>query len=284
VALDGAVLADRPGEVFPGTGIVLLMLANGDVIDSVLGRGTPQFERLVDGHLLVHMGTTSPEYSAGLGAAIAAAGGRYVEAPVSGSRGPAEAGHLVAMVAGDREDRRRVRELIAPMCRDVFDCGAVPNGLLMKLAVNTFLISMVAGLAEAFHFAGQSGLDPALLRDVLAAGPMASFVSRGKADKIVERDFEVQAAIQDVYYNNRLITEAARARGLASPLLDVCEELFAETAALGHGPADMAAVIHAITARTGNGPRPPRNRGDGAGGSGPDPDDGDTPRGDPAAP
>jgi 3-hydroxyisobutyrate dehydrogenase len=79
-------------------------------------------------------------------------------------------------------------------------------------------------------------------------------VSRGKATMIVDRDFGVQAAIADVHYNNRLITEAARARGLASPLLDVCGELFAETERLGHGGADMAAVIHAITARSGDSP------------------------------
>jgi 3-hydroxyisobutyrate dehydrogenase len=80
---------------------------------------------------------------------------------------------------------------------------------------------------------------------------MASFVSRGKADMLVERDFPVQAAIADVHYNNRLITGAARRKGIASPLLDVCEELFAETEGLGHGKADMAAVVTAITARTG---------------------------------
>jgi 3-hydroxyisobutyrate dehydrogenase len=259
VPLDGAESAGEVAGVFAKAGTVLMMLANGDVIDEVLGRGTREFGRLVGGHTVVHMGTTSPEYSTGLGEAITAAGGRYVEAPVSGSRGPAEAGQLVAMVAGDEEDRKRVRELVGPMCRDAFDCGPVPNGLLMKLAVNTFLISMVAGLAEAFHFAERVGLDQGLLRDVLDAGQMASFVSRGKANKIVERDFGVQAAIRDVHYNNRLVTDAARARGLASPLLDVCGELFAETEGLGHGGADMAAVIHAITARsaTGTGGAPP---------------------------
>lgn len=251
--LDGAEPARDVAEVFARAGTVLMMLANGDVIDQVLGRGTPGFERLVNGHTVVHMGTTSPEYSAGLEAAVRAAGGRYVEAPVSGSRGPAENAQLVAMVAG--ADRERVRELIGPMCRQTVDCGAVPNGLLMKLAVNTFLISMVAGLAESFHFARGHGLDPGLLRDVLDAGPMASFVSRGKADMLVRHDYPVQAAIADVHYNNRLITAAARDRGLASPLLDVCEELFAETEGLGHGRADMAAVVTAIAARTERGTR-----------------------------
>jgi 3-hydroxyisobutyrate dehydrogenase len=251
VPLDGAEPARSVGEVFEKAEIVLMMLANGEVIDEVLGRGTAEFEPLVKSHTVVHMGTTSPEYSAGLEEAVREAGGRYVEAPVSGSRGPAENAQLVAMVAG--EERERIRELVAPMCRQAVDCGPVPNALLMKLAVNTFLISMVAGLAESFHFAEGHGLDLGLLRDVLDAGPMASFVSRGKADMLVGREFPVQAAIADVHYNNRLVTAAARARGIASPLLDVCEELFAETEALGHGKADMAAVVTAIAARTGGG-------------------------------
>jgi 3-hydroxyisobutyrate dehydrogenase len=82
---------------------------------------------------------------------------------------------------------------------------------------------------------------------------MASFVSKGKADMLADRDFPVQAAIADVHYNNRLITAAARQKGIASPLLDVCEQLFAETEELGHGKADMAAVVSAITARTRSG-------------------------------
>jgi 3-hydroxyisobutyrate dehydrogenase len=139
------------------------------------------------------------------------------------------------------------------MCRETVDCGAVPGALLMKLSVNTFLISMVTGLAEAFHFARGHGLDTGVLEKVLDAGPMASYVSRGKAAMLVAGDFDVQAAIADVWYNNRLIVEAAGAKGLAAPLLKVCDELLAETHALGHGNSDMAAVIHAMTARTANG-------------------------------
>ncbi|GIF22611.1 3-hydroxyisobutyrate dehydrogenase [Actinoplanes tereljensis] len=244
--LAGARNAGRAGEVFEQAEVVFLMLANAEAIDTVIG---PE----VSGRIVVHMGTTAPEYSAGLGERIRALGGRYVEAPVSGSRGPAEAGQLVAMLAGSDDDRATVKPLLAPMCREVFECGPVPQGLLLKLAVNTFLISMVTGLAEAFHFAQGVGLDPALLRDVLDAGPMASFVSRGKAGKLVDRDFAVQASIRDVHYNNRLIVEAARAHGLAAPLLEVCAQLYAETEELGHGGQDMAGVIHAVTARSATG-------------------------------
>ncbi|SDM77429.1 3-hydroxyisobutyrate dehydrogenase [Nonomuraea jiangxiensis] len=246
----GAEVAASPAEVFDRAGVVILMLADETAVDAVLGRGTPDFAARVAGHTVVHMGTTSPEYSGGLQDDIRAAGGRYVEAPVSGSRVPAEQGRLVAMLAGDDDAVEAVRPLLAPLCRDAFGCGPVPAALLMKLSVNLFLITLVTGLTEAFHFADRHGLDQRLLSDVLDAGPMASAVSRMKAPKLLARDFAVQAGAADVLKNNRLIAEAARKAGLASPLLDVCHTLFEETVARGHGGEDMVAVLRAIEART----------------------------------
>ncbi len=246
----GAEVAESPGAVLSSVSVVMLMLANGDAVDAVLQRGTEAFGPGVAGRTVVHLGTTSPEYSRRLGADIRAAGGRYVEAPVSGSRGPAEAGQLVGLLAGEAGDIAEVRPLLEPVCRSLFVCGDVPDALRMKLAVNLFLITMVTGLAEAFHFAQRSNLDLECLRAVLDAGPMASGVSRAKVDKLVGGDFGVQASISDVLYNNRLIAQAAREAGVASPLLDVCQALYGEAERLGHGELDMAAVVRAIEART----------------------------------
>jgi 3-hydroxyisobutyrate dehydrogenase len=244
----GARVAASPADLFQQAGIVILMLADEAAVDSALGRGTPGFDANVAGHTIVHMGTTSPDYSLRLEADIRAAGGSYVEAPVSGSRKPAEAGQLVAMLAGERAEE--ISPLLRPMCRETITCGPVPTALLMKLSVNVFLLSMVTGLAEAVHFADRHGLDMEQFLAVLDAGPMASSVSRVKAQKLVDRDFTVQAAIFDVLKNNRLVVEAAREAKLASPLLDLCYTLYRETEALGLGQCDMAAVIRAFEART----------------------------------
>lgn len=246
----GGEVAAVPDEVFRRTRVVFLMLADGPAISVVLGRGTPDFERRVEGHLIVHLGTTPPEYSALLESDIRAAGGEYVEAPVSGSRRPAEAGQLVAMLAGSAAAVGRVLPLIRPMCAEVVECGPVPNALLMKLSVNLFLITMVTGLAEAAHFAQRHGLDLRQFAAVLDAGPMASNVSRGKLANLLAGDFGVQASIANVLYNNQVIAAAARTAGIASPLLDTCHALFEETQALGLGGTDMISVIRAIEHRT----------------------------------
>ena len=246
----GARLASSAAEVFESAPIVLLMLAHEQAIDSVLRRGTSGFATLVKGRTVVHMGTTSAEYSRQLETDIRSAGGAYVEAPVSGSRKPAEAGELVGMLAGDPVDVGAVRALLGPVCRETFVCGPVPAALLMKLSVNLFLITMVTGLAEAAHFAAGQGLDMAQFRAVVDAGPMASNVSRVKLEKLVARDFSVQASISDVLKNSRLVAEAARQARLASPLLDASYALYGECEAQGDGQLDMAAVVRAIEVRT----------------------------------
>ncbi|MBN8185564.1 NAD(P)-dependent oxidoreductase [Salipiger thiooxidans] len=247
----GAIVAANVGDVFERCNTVLLMLENEGATDAVLGRGTEAFARRVSGHCIVSMGTTSADYSFRLSQDIAMAGGCLVEAPVSGSRKPAETGQLVSMLAGPPEEIERLRPLLSPICKQLFDCGAVPAALQMKLAVNTFLITMVTGLAEAAHFAARHGLDMDRFADILNAGPMASDVSRVKIDKLRNRDFSRQAGISDVLKNSRLVLEAARAADTASPLMKVCEALYAETEAMGRDEDDMIAVIRAIEARTG---------------------------------
>jgi 3-hydroxyisobutyrate dehydrogenase len=250
VVAAGGRHASTAADVFEASEVVFLMLADEAATDAVLARGPGGFGVPVAGRTIVHMGTTSPLWSGGLAIAIQAAGASYVEAPVSGSRRPAEAGELVAMLAGDAEAVARVRPALAAMCQEAFDCGAAPRALLMKLAVNLYLITMVAGLAEAAHFAVGHGLDLGRFSAILDAGPMASAVSRGKAGKLLAGDFSVQAACTDVLKNNQLVAGAARRAGLATPLLDVSHALFAETVALGSGGEDMVAVLRAIEART----------------------------------
>jgi 3-hydroxyisobutyrate dehydrogenase len=246
----GARAAASVEALFAEAGVVILMLANEGAIDAVLERGTAGFAAKVAGHLIVHMGTTSPAFSRALAADVRAAGGSYVEAPVSGSRGPAEAGQLVAMLAGEEADVERVRALVGPTCKAAFPCGPVPNALLTKLAVNQYLITMVTGLCEATHFATRQGLDLDLFRQVLDAGPMASVVSKGKLAKLVDGDFTAQAALSDVLMNCRLVTQAAREAQLASPLMDRCLELFAEAEGLGLGGDDMVGVVRAFEGRS----------------------------------
>ncbi|MCE0763426.1 NAD(P)-dependent oxidoreductase [Pseudonocardia kujensis] len=246
VVAAGARLAATPAELLAAAEVVVVMLADEAAVDTVLARDTPAFAGLVRGRTVVHTGTVSAGWSKGLEADVRAAGGRYVEAPVSGSRTPAEEGALVGMLAGDPDDVARVRPLLAPLCARIVDCGPVPSALRMKFAVNTVLITLVAGLAEAWRLATAHGLDPQLFTEVLDAGPMASPVSRSKLGKLRTGDLTAQAAIDDVLKNCRLVRESAREVGSPAPLMEACLQLFTRAADLGLGKEDMVAVLHAL--------------------------------------
>lgn len=247
----GATVANDVDAIFAECDTLVMMLATPAAIDEVLGRGTPQFEQRLQGRLIINTGTTSPEYSNALAADIRAVGGRYVEAPVSGSRKPAEERQLVAMVAGDPADVAVARRVLGPTCRETFDCGAVPGGLRMKMAVNLFMIVMVTGLVETFHFAERANIDANALRDVLAMTPMASPVSQVKAAKLAAQDWAPQAALADVLKNVDLILAETGAAGAATPLIETCRRLYGQAMALDRRDDDMVAVQAAYTHLTG---------------------------------
>lgn len=237
-------------DLFDRSDVVFLMLAGADAADAVLDGLGDRSGELLAGRTVVNTGTVAPDRSRQLADRVAAAGGAFVEAPVSGSRRPAEEASLVGMTAGPPDAVERVTPLLRTFCRSTTHCGEVPAALTMKLAVNTFLVALVTGLAESFHFAAAHGLDTALLREVLDAGQMSSPISRVKTAKLVEEDWTPQASLVDVLMNASLITDAARAAGIASPLLDVCRDLCAEGVARGDGDLDVAAVVRAITDRS----------------------------------
>lgn len=242
----GARIAASAAELFAASRVVFLMLTDGRAMDAVLERGTERFAAHVAGRTVVNTATVSPHYSMALDADIRAAGGAYVEAPVSGSRKPAEQRQLVAMLAGDPSAVAAVEPLLAAMCRATVPCGAVPRALTMKFAVNIFLIATITGLAEAAHFAQAEGLDLQAWAGIVNASQMASDISRVKVDKLLADNLDAQAAITNVLETTRLIAETAQADGVHAPLMDASLALYRRAEALGLGGADMISVVRAF--------------------------------------
>lgn len=239
----GAIETSSVDSLFETCTTIMVMLLDQNAIDTTLQRGLPAFAKRIRGRTLVMLGTTSAEYSKGLEADIHRHGGHYVEAPVSGSRGPAEEGALIGMLAGDPLVTAEVEPLLRPFCRQIVDCGAVPSALRLKLAVNHYLILLIAALAEATQAANACGVDLETFRQVLDAGPMASAVSRAKLHKLLSGDFAPQAAIRDVAQIASLVREQAHAAGSDAPLIDVAARMFATAREHGLSDLDMAAVL-----------------------------------------
>jgi 3-hydroxyisobutyrate dehydrogenase len=246
----GATAAVDPSDVFARCQLVFMMLFDEAAFDAVLKRGTPHFADMVGDRIVVNMSSVSPQFAKALAHDVESAGGRYVEAPVSGSRIPAEKGQLVAMLAGDQALCDELRDMLAPMCGQQIYCGVIGNGLLMKLAINIFMLCSSIGLAEAYHFAERQGLPLDRFREIADASQMSSQLSKIKLAKLADGNFAKQGSVLDGVNNTKLITDAAREAHASAEMITVVQQLFNEAFALGHGADDMIAVIRAMEARS----------------------------------
>ena len=248
VVARGAERAGSVDEVFELCDRVVFMLAHDRAMDEVLSRGTPDFDRKVKNVTLIHMGTTAPGYSEALSRDVIAAGGRYAEVPVSGSTGPAATGQLVAMAAGSEDVLASIDDVIRHMCRAVIPCGTVPKALQMKLAVNTYLGGLVAGLFEAFNLAQSADLDLTTFATVLEAGPMNCDLMRMKLPKLLEQDYAPQGSIRQACNNMQMIVNEGERVGASTPVSAVILELVLDASARGWDDQDMIAITKVLEA------------------------------------
>ncbi|ETS75804.1 hypothetical protein PFICI_12748 [Pestalotiopsis fici W106-1] len=241
----GANIAESPIEVLEQSDVIFTMLFNERAFDTIMDK---PFYKALAGKTLINTSSVSADFSQRLAAEVSQAGGDFVEMPVSGSRVPAEQGTLVGMMAGDEAVAQRIQSVVEPITSAAIYCGPVGMGLKTKYAVNLFLITMTAGLAEAMNLAQAQGLNLDAFAQVIQAGPMASAYSGLKIQKMLNQDWSAQAAIKDCYNSTQLIQTAAAGSGVNSPLIQLCGTLYKQAIESGLGEEDMISVMKVIGA------------------------------------
>lgn len=239
VAREGATVAKTPAAVAEQSDVIFTMMYDRDAIKSIMNE---EFKRALRGKTLVNTSSVSVDDSHWFSEQLRAAGGFFVEMPVSGSKVPAEQGSLVGMIAGDFEDTERIRPFLEPITKEAIYCGPIGSGLKTKFAVNAYLITMTAGLAEAMNLAKAQGIDLESVGRVLDASPMASPYSRLKIAKIIKQDWSPQASLNDCYNITEHIKSAAEAASTETPLSRACNLLYSRAKEIGLGEEDMIAV------------------------------------------
>ncbi|KAM0324442.1 hypothetical protein ACHAQA_008224 [Verticillium albo-atrum] len=235
----GAIVAPTPRALAEDTDIIFTMLFNEAAFNSILDR---EFKEVIRGKTLINTSSVSVQFSQYLADQVHQAGGHFIEMPVSGSKVPAEQGHLVGMIAGDRSVADLIQPIVEPITKEAIYCGDIGMGLKTKYAVNLYLITMTAGLAESMALARAQGLDVEAFSQVLNAGPMASAYSKIKIAKMLNEDWSPQAAIRDCFNITQLIGSASDADytggNPASPKYEALPELRANIFANGTGHVD----------------------------------------------
>ncbi|PTB48697.1 hypothetical protein M431DRAFT_513486 [Trichoderma harzianum CBS 226.95] len=240
----GAGLGQTPAKVVEQSDVIFTMMFDGPAIRSVID---DDFRKALRGKTLVNTSSVSVEFSQSLAKEVQEAGGNFIEMPVSGSKVPAETGNLVGMMAGDQAECERIRPFVEPITSAAVYCGPIGAGLKTKYAVNIFLITVTAGLAESMNLARAQGLNLEAFSSVLDAGPLASAYSKIKLAKMAKQDWSAQAAVKDCYNSTELIWTAAKAAEAKTPLIQVCNSLYKQAIDSGLEDEDMIAVYKVLS-------------------------------------
>jgi 3-hydroxyisobutyrate dehydrogenase len=241
-AIDGVEVAGSPAAAAAGADFVITMLTDGSAVEAVAP------DALREGITWLQMSTVGLDATERLAKLAADRGATYVDAPVLGTKEPAEKGALVVLAAGDADAIARARPIFDAVGSKLIQLGEVGEGQRLKLVANTWVVAITEATAETFAFAEALGVDPRKFLETIEGGPLDVGYARAKGELILKREFPPSFPLRLALKDARLVRDAARQAGVDVPLADVIVRQFERAVEDGHGDEDLAATYFA-TAR-----------------------------------
>jgi 3-hydroxyisobutyrate dehydrogenase-like beta-hydroxyacid dehydrogenase len=243
---DGVAVASTPRTAAAEADIVLINVTDSDALRAVLEGEDGVLAGLTRGAVVVNTGTVAPRATDNALAAVTAAGGRFVDAPVSGTVRPAVEGTLVILAGGEENVIDELLPLFRVIGHRVIRCGAAGRATRMKLILNLLLGGMMGLLAEGLVLARRFGLDFATVLSAIEAGPVAAPLYAMKGSAIESGDFRKQFPVELMFKDYRLLIDGAAEEGVQLPLSEAARRLYGLAREQGYAEEDMAAVIKVI--------------------------------------
>ena len=241
LAEDGAAIAASPAEAVRNAGIVITMLADGPATEQA-ATGPDGFLPGAAGLIWVQMATVGTDWTTRLAGSAARHGVTFVDAPVSGSQGPAQAGQLTILASGPGQVRDVLAPVFGTLGRATVWLGPAGQGTRAKLVLNSWLVDLTEATAETLAFARQLGLDPAAIVGLLRSTPLGSPYAAQKAGLMLAGDFAPSFALKHALKDAELAAMAAQASGAELTLTQALLPRWRRAAADGHAEDDLAAI------------------------------------------
>ncbi|MGD8162740.1 NAD(P)-dependent oxidoreductase [Pantoea sp. FN0307] len=246
LAAAGMQLCDEPQQAAEQAEVVLAMLSDGATTERVLQEIMPA---LKPNAIFCQMGTIGVEATDKLISQLVAARPDvvYIDAPVSGTKAPAENAQILVLASGDRQRAARLEPVFAAISKGARWLGEAGAGSRMKLVVNAWLISMMQGLAESTSLALQFGFTPDELWSVLEGGPLAAPYAKVKLETIRGGDYTPQMQLVWALKDAQLALSAAEDQSM--PGLQHIAQLWQQAVEAGYGEQDLAVIYRFLTGK-----------------------------------
>jgi 3-hydroxyisobutyrate dehydrogenase len=245
LAADGVEIADTPAEAAAASDVTLTMLADADAVRAVMGADGGSLAAMPEGAIWVQASTVGIDATEEFARLAIEYGVAFIDAPVLGTRQPAEAGELIVLAAGDQDAFARCRPIFEAIGNRTVWLGDAGASSRMKLVLNNWVLALTAGLAESIALARSLGLDPQTFLEIIEGGPTGPAYAQIKGKMMLAESFEPSFPLVHADKDAHLVLDAAEREGLELPLTEALARLFDRAAELGAGEEDMAAVYRA---------------------------------------
>jgi 3-hydroxyisobutyrate dehydrogenase len=245
LAAAGAELAATPAAAAANADTILTMLADGDAVTAAVESDDGAPATAADDALWLQMSTIGEEATATCAELAAEHGLGFVDAPVLGTKQPAEEGALVVLASGPDELRERAQPVFDAVGSRTLWLGEAGAGTLLKLVANAWIVATVEGAAETIALAERLGLDPERFFEAVADGPLDMGYLRTKGRAMIDRNFEPSFSLRLAAKDARLVEASAGRRGMELPLITAVRRQL-EAGVAAHGDDDLSAVFLAM--------------------------------------
>lgn len=228
-------------EAVVGTDLVVTMLSDVDATLAAMA-GPDGGAAGSEGAAWVQMGTIGVEGSERCAALARDRGLVYVDAPVLGTKQPAEEGQLVVLASGPEAPRERLEPFFDAVGKRTIWLGPAGQGSRLKVVVNSWICSVVEGTAEMLRLAAALGLEPQLALDAVEDGPLEAPYMRIKGEAMLKGDFTPSFRLALAAKDARLAAEAGEQAGAEIPMIEAIAAQAAAVAA-DHPDEDLAALF-----------------------------------------
>ena len=240
---DGAQVARTPAEAVADAQVIVTMLADAEAVADAITAAAPG---LHEGQVWAQVSTVGVTGANALARLAGQHGLVFVDSPVLGTRQPAEQGALTVFAAGPDAARAAVQPVFEAIGSKTVWLGPEPGTASgLKVVVNSWVLVVAAGAAEAIALARGLGIDPQLFINAVAGGPLDSPYLRTKSAAIMTGDFSPSFTAEMAAKDGRLIVEAASLAGIHVDVAAAAAERLRRAVELGHGQEDMAASYFA---------------------------------------
>lgn len=239
LAADGVTVAADPAEAVRGADVIVTVLKDGPAVQAAIDAAAPG---LAPGTIWLQLSTVGVAAIDALAAQAERLGLVFYDAPVLGTRQPAEQGQLVVLGAGPVDRRSVVQPILDAIGKKtIWTADRAGASSRLKLALNAWVLLLTHGAAESLSLAQALGVDPALLFEAVAGGPLDCGYLHAKGKAMLAGDFAPSFSVENGAKDAQLVIDAATAAGVQVDLAAAGLERFRRVIAAGHGDADIAA-------------------------------------------